>query len=331
MNVLVTGGAGYIGPHTCKALAEAGFRPIAYDNMVSGHEWAVQWGPLIRGDILDRQRLGELFREYKPIGVMHFAAYADVGESMEEPLKYYRNNVAGTLTLLETMRENSVDQMVFSSTCATYGVPQTIPISELHEQNPINPYGASKLVGERMLADVGTAHGIRSVLLRYFNAAGADPDGELGEERLSEGHLVPLVLKVALGSRSHLTTFGTDYDTPDGTCIRDYVHVSDLARVHVLALQALERGSNNSCYNLGTGKGFSVKEVIQAAREVTGRSIAVVEGPRRPGDAPRLVADATKAKRELGWQARYVDLSQIIATAWHWVVKRQPEASTFAS
>jgi UDP-arabinose 4-epimerase len=317
MNVLVTGGAGYIGSHTCKALAEAGFQPIAYDNMVSGHEWAVQWGPLIRGDILDRQRLGELFREYKPIGVMHFAAYADVGESMEEPLKYYRNNVAGTLTLLETMRENSVDQMVFSSTCATYGVPQTIPISELHEQNPINPYGASKLVGERMLADVGTAHGIRSVLLRYFNAAGADPDGELGEERLSEGHLVPLVLKVALGSRSHLTTFGTDYDTPDGTCIRDYVHVSDLARVHVLALQALERGSNNSCYNLGTGKGFSVKEVIQAAREVTGRSIAVVEGPRRPGDAPRLVADATKAKRELGWQARYVDLSQIIATAWH--------------
>ena len=243
--------------------------------MVSGHEWAVQWGPLIRGDILDRQRLGELFREYKPIGVMHFAAYADVGESMEEPLKYYRNNVAGALTLLETMRENSVDQMVFSSTCATYGVPQTIPISELHEQNPINPYGASKLVGERMLADVGTAHGIRSVLLRYFNAAGADPDGELGEERLSEGHLVPLVLKVALGSRSHLTTFGTDYDTPDGTCIRDYVHVSDLARVHVLALQALERGSNNSCYNLGTGKGFSVKEVIQAAREVTGRSIQV--------------------------------------------------------
>jgi UDP-arabinose 4-epimerase len=317
MNVLVTGGAGYIGSHTCKALAEAGFQPIAYDNMVSGHEWAVQWGPLIRGDILDRQRLGELFREYKPIGVMHFAAYADVGESMEEPLKYYRNNVAGALTLLETMRENSVDQMVFSSTCATYGVPQTIPISELHEQNPINPYGASKLVGERMLADVGTAHGIRSVSLRYFNAAGADPDGELGEERLSEGHLVPLVLKVALGSRSHLTTFGTDYDTPDGTCIRDYVHVSDLARVHVLALQALERGSNNSCYNLGTGKGFSVKEVIQAAREVTGRSIAVVEGPRRPGDAPRLVADATKAKRELGWQARYVDLSQIIATAWH--------------
>ncbi|MGH9548823.1 MAG: UDP-glucose 4-epimerase GalE, partial [Terriglobales bacterium] len=299
MNILVTGGAGYIGSHTCKALAAAGFMPIVYDNMVFGHEWAVRWGPLVRGDILDRPRLEEAFKQYKPIAVMHFAAYADVGESVEQPLKYYRNNVAGTLTLLEVMREHGVSQMVFSSTCATYGIPLAIPISEAHPQNPINPYGASKLMDEQMLEDVGRAHDIRSISLRYFNAAGADPDGEIGEERTSEGHLIPLVLHVAIGQRSHVTVFGTDYDTPDGTCIRDYVHVTDLAEAHVLALKGL--GSGNKSYNLGMGRGFSVKEVIQTARSVTGRNIAVVEGSRRPGDPSCLVADATRAKNELGW------------------------------
>ena len=322
LNILVTGGAGYIGSHTCKALAKAGFTPIAYDNLSSGHEWAVKWGPLAKGDILDRARLEEVFQQYKPSAVMHFAAYADVGESVAEPLKYYRNNVAGTLNLLEVMRDLDVDQIVFSSTCATYGIPQTIPISEQHPQNPINPYGFSKLVCEQMLTDLGVAHGLRSISLRYFNAAGADPDGEIGEERSSEGHLIPLVLQVAAGSRPHVTIFGTDYDTPDGTCVRDYVHVTDLAEAHVLALKALQGNSDSASYNLGTGNGFSVRDVIQTASAVTGRRIPVREGSRRPGDPPRLEADATKAKKELGWKPCYDDPRQIIESAWNWSSKR---------
>jgi UDP-arabinose 4-epimerase len=285
------------------------------------HEWAVRWGPLTKGDILDRSRLQEVFRQYQPKAVMHFAAFADVGESVEQPLKYYRNNVAGTLNLLEVMREEDANLLVFSSTCATYGLPQTIPISECHPQNPINPYGASKLMDEQILADVGVAHGIRSISLRYFNAAGADPNGEIGEERNSESHLIPLVLQTAAGRRSHITIYGTDYDTPDGTCIRDYVYVTHLAEAHVLALKALQNNSNPKSLNLGTGKGFSVREVIQTARSVTGRTIAVREGPRRPGDPPQLVADATRAKNELGWKPRYGDLKQVIATAWNWNAK----------
>jgi UDP-arabinose 4-epimerase len=324
LNVLVTGGAGYIGAHACKALAAAGFTPIAYDNLVSGHEWAVRWGPLVRGDILDRPRLEEVFQQYKPTAVMHFAAYADVGESVEQPLKYYRNNVAGTLNLLEVMRDLNVSHMVFSSTCATYGIPQTIPIPEIHPQNPINPYGASKLMVERMLADFGMANGFRSISLRYFNAAGADPDGEIGEERDSEGHLIPLVLQTAAGRRPHITIFGTDYDTPDGTCVRDYVHVTDLAEAHVLALKAIQANSNSGSYNLGTGNGFSVREVIQTACYVTGRTIAVSEGLRRPGDPSRLVGDATRAKSELGWKPQYDDLNQIIGTAWNWFLQYRP-------
>jgi UDP-arabinose 4-epimerase len=325
LNILVTGGAGYIGSHTCKALSAAGFRPIAYDNMVAGHDWAVKWGPLVKGDILDRSRLEEVVRQFRPAAVMHFAAYADVGESVEQPLKYYRNNVAGTLNLLEVMRDYGVSQMVFSSTCATYGLPQTIPISELHPQNPINPYGASKLMDERMLADIDMTHGIRSISLRYFNAAGADPEGEIGEERNSEGHLIPLVLQAAAGRRPHITIFGTDYDTPDGTCVRDYVHVTDLAEAHVLALKALQNGSNSRSYNLGTGKGFSVREVIQTSRSVTERMIAAREGARRPGDPPHLVADAGRARSELGWKPSYDDLSQIVETAWNWLLQQQPE------
>jgi UDP-arabinose 4-epimerase len=322
-NILVTGGAGYIGSQTCKAIAAAGYTPVAFDNLVSGHKWAVKWGPLIEGDILDRAQLQSALREYQPKGVMHFAAFADVGESVAHPLNYYRNNVVGTLNILEAMREEGVNRLVFSSTCATYGIPQIMPIPESHPQNPINPYGASKLMNERMLRDVGVSDSLRSTSLRYFNAAGADPDCEIGEQRHSEGHLIPLVLQVAAGQRPHITVFGADYDTPDGTCVRDYVHVADLAEAHVLALEALERGSTFKSYNLGTGKGFSVREVIDTAKAVTGRSIATQEGPRRAGDPPCLMADPSLAKHELGWKPRYGNLDGIIATAWNWVLTLQ--------
>ena len=247
--VLVTGGAGYIGSHTCKALHKQGYTPIAYDNLVYGHPWAVRWGPLEEGDIADRQRLDAVISKYQPVAVMHFAAYAYVGESVTDPGKYYRNNVAGSLTLLEAIRDHHVDKFIFSSTCATYGVPNDIPIKEDQPQNPINPYGASKLMIERILQDFDHAHGIKSVCLRYFNAAGADPDGELGEAHDPETHLIPLVLDAISGRRENIKIFGDDYDTPDGTCIRDYIHVSDLADAHVLALQALERGAKSSIFN----------------------------------------------------------------------------------
>ena len=325
-NILVTGGAGYIGSHTCKALAEAGLVPIVYDNLSSGHEWAVRWGPLEKGDILDRVRLDEVFKAYSPSAVIHFAAHAHVGESVEQPAKYYRNNVVGSLNLLEAMRDYGVRKIIFSSTCATYGIPQRVPIPDDHPQYPINPYGASKLMMERMLADFDAAHGLRSISLRYFNAAGADPDGEIGEDHDPQTHLIPLVLEAAGGEGSCITIYGTDYDTPDGTCIRDYVHVSDLAQAHVLALQVLQEGCQSSSYNLGTGKGFSVREVISTARSVTGRSIAVREGSRRPGDPSRLVADSSRAKRELGWTPQYGKLEPVIATAWNWILKHRIRA-----
>ena len=324
LNILVTGGAGYIGSHTCKALAAAGFMPVAYDNLVFGHEWAVKWGPLARGDILDRGRLEEVFRRYKPSAIVHFAAYAYVGESVEQPAKYYKNNVTGTLTLFEAMRDHGVEQMVYSSTCATYGRPQMIPIPEHHPQNPVNPYGASKLMVEQILADFSAAYGLRSISLRYFNAAGADAEGEIGEDHDPETHLIPLVLQTAAGKRPNITIYGTDYDTPDGTCIRDYVHVSDLAEAHVLALKALSSNGSSASYNLGTGRGFSVREVIETAHSVTGREIRVQEGPRRPGDPPQLVADATRAKTELGWTPKYADLDQIVKSAWSWSLRHHP-------
>jgi UDP-arabinose 4-epimerase len=336
--VLVTGGAGYIGSHTCKALAQAGYTPVTYDNLVYGHEWAVKWGPLEVGDISDRARLDEVIKQYKPSAVMHFAAYAYVGESVENPLKYYRNNMAGTLTLLETMRDNEIDKIVFSSTCATYGNPEDVPINEGHPQNPINPYGASKLMVEQMLKDAGEAYGLRSIALRYFNAAGADPDGEIGEDHDPETHLIPLVLRAAeRGTRNagrenqKMTIFGDDYDNPDGTCIRDYIHVTDLAQAHVLALKALEgfrvpRTSSHvpvfQAYNLGNGQGFSVKEVIEAAEKVTGKEIPVQIGARRQGDPPTLIGDAEKIMSELGWQPEHAQLEDVISTAWQWHQRR---------
>jgi UDP-arabinose 4-epimerase len=324
-NIIVTGGAGYIGSHTCKALAEAGFLPIAYDNLSFGHEWAVRWGPLERGDILDQERLNQVLETYNPSAVVHFAAHAYVGESVGQPAKYYRNNVVGSLNLLEAMHAHGLKQIVFSSTCAIYGSPQRIPIPEEHPQSPINPYGASKLMIERMLADFGAAYGMNSVSLRYFNAAGADPDGEIGEDHDPETHLIPLVLEAASGKRPHITIYGTDYDTPDGTCIRDYVHVTDLAQAHVLALISLQGIRGSLSYNLGTGQGFSVREVVRTGHAVTGRNIVVKEGSRRLGDPSRLVADSARAKRELGWTPQYGKLEPVIATAWDWTLRHHAE------
>ena len=321
-NILVTGGAGYVGSHACKALAASGLNPIAYDNLVTGHDWAVRWGPLERGDILDRGRLDEVFSNYQPSAVLHFAAFAYVGESVEHPSRYYNNNVSGTLNLLETMRKHGVKKIVFSSTCATYGIPEVVPISESHPQNPINPYGSSKLMVERILADYGVAYGLRSISLRYFNAAGADPAGQIGEDHDPETHLVPLVLSAASGG-DPITIHGTDYDTPDGTCIRDFIHVTDLANAHVLALKALQEQCNRPSYNLGSGNGYSVREVIENAEIVMGRKVPVKEGSRRAGDPPRLVADAALARKELYWQTPYSSLEQIIATAWNWMPARQ--------
>ena len=318
MNILVTGGAGYIGSHACKALAQAGYTPVSFDNLVYGHRQAVQWGPLEEGDIADRNALDAVITKYRPTAVMHFAAYAYVGESVQDPGKYYRNNVAGSLTLLEALRDHGIDKFIFSSTCATYGVPERSPIDEAHPQRPINPYGASKQMIERMLADFDAAHGLKSIALRYFNAAGADPAAEIGEDHDPETHLIPLVLDAATGRRPAITIYGDDYDTPDGTCIRDYIHVTDLAQAHVLALKALESGASSTVYNLGNGQGFSVRQVINQAEAVTGKKIPVIIGPRRPGDPPRLVGDATRIRRDLGWQSEYADLSSILTTAWRW-------------
>ncbi|PWV95752.1 UDP-arabinose 4-epimerase [Hoeflea marina] len=316
--VLVTGGAGYIGSHACRALAEAGLLPIVYDNLVFGHEWAVKWGPLERGDIGDRDRLDAVIRQHRPEAVLHFAAFAYVGESVADPGRYYRNNVAGTLTLLEAMRDNGIPRMVFSSSCATYGIPRSLPITEATPQNPINPYGRSKLMVEQMLADFSRAHGIGWTALRYFNAAGACPQAGLGECHTPETHLIPLVLDAARGLREAVTICGTDYDTEDGTCVRDYVHVGDLAEAHVKALARLAGGGGSGAYNLGTNRGHSVRAVIAAVETATGRKVPVVEGPRREGDPAVLVADATRARTELGWTPRFTELARIIETAAEW-------------
>ena len=317
-SILVTGGAGYIGAHACKALAVAGYQPITYDNLVYGNARSVKWGPLEKGDVGDRRRLESVLQKYKPIAVMHFAAYAYVGESVENPAKYYRNNVAGTLSLLESMRNCSINQIIFSSTCATYGMPEQIPIGEDHPQYPINPYGRSKLMIEWILQDFAAAYSLKFVSLRYFNAAGADPTAEIGEDHTPETHLIPLVLDAALGRGSQLEIFGTDYDTPDGTCIRDYIHVTDLADAHLLALEYLRDGGESDVFNLGNGNGFSVREVIATARRLTGCHIPCTESERRLGDPSVLIGSSEKIKKILNWNPVFTKLEAIIESAWRW-------------
>ena len=320
--ILVTGGAGYIGSHAVLALQQVGYEVIVLYNLVHGHrEFAekVLQVKLIVGDTNDRVLLDNLFATYPISAVMHFAAYIAVGESVTNPAEYYRNNVVGTLTLLEAMVAASIKSFVFSSTCALYGVPKTIPLVEDHPQDPISPYAASKQMVERLLADFDTAYGLKSVAFRYFNAAGAEPNGLLGEDHSPETHLIPLVLLAALGKRESVSIFGTDYPTKDGTCIRDYIHVMDLAQAHILGLEYLLKGGNSQAFNLGNGNGFSVREVIETAKLVTGTDIKTVERERRAGDPPVLVGSSDKARNTLGWNPQYADLKQIIthALAWH--------------
>ncbi len=317
-SILVAGGAGYIGSHTAKLLFEKGYRPVVLDNLIRGHRWAVKWGPFIEADIADTETLKQALVDYRIAAVMHFAAFAYVGESVEEPSIYYRNNVVGTLSLLEAMIAVGVGNLIFSSSCTTYGEPKEIPIPEDHPQDPINPYGRTKLAAEQMLRDFDAAYGLQHVNLRYFNAAGADPDGELGEVHDQETHLIPVVLDVALGKRPEVAIFGVDWDTADGTCIRDYIHVSDLARAHVLALEHLLSGGLSRNYNLSNGTGYSVRQVIEAARRITGREIPAVDEPRRHGDPAVLVGNSVKIREELGWAPEFGGLDEIIESAWKW-------------
>ncbi|CDO59071.1 UDP-glucose 4-epimerase [Candidatus Phaeomarinobacter ectocarpi] len=322
-SILVTGGAGYIGSHVCKALAQAGFQPVTYDSLIYGHEWAVNWGPLEVGELSDGDRLDQVMRKYGPEGIIHLAAFAYVGESVSNPLKYYKNNVGGTISLVESAHRNGVKKFVFSSTCATYGVPKNVPIVESEPPHPVNPYGASKLMVERVLADCAVAYGLEWCALRYFNAAGADPACRIGESHDPETHLIPLIIDVAKGVRPHITIFGNDYDTPDGTCIRDYIHVDDLADAHVRALERLG-SSLPTIINLGTGRGYSVLEVIDSVQAVTNNPILVEVGARRAGDPARLVSDPSLALDALGWKAQYVEIGPIVDTAWRWHCRESP-------
>jgi UDP-arabinose 4-epimerase len=316
-SILVTGGAGYVGSHACKRLAEDGFTPVAFDNLSAGHRWAVRWGPLVEGDIADGAALRRAIAQHRPAAVMHFAGSIAVEESVRDPLGYYENNVGATLTLLEAMREAGLDKLVFSSSAAVYGVPQRVPLQESHPLAPISPYGASKAMVERMLEDFAAAYGFAAVSLRYFNAAGADEGGEIGEAHDPETHLIPRVLDAALG-RGEVAIYGEDYDTPDGSCVRDYVHVGDLADAHVLALRYLVEGGRATRLNLGSGRGASVREVVAAAERVTGRTVPVKPGPRRAGDQPVLVADPAGARALLGWQPGRSAIERVVGDAWRW-------------
>jgi UDP-arabinose 4-epimerase len=316
--VLVTGGAGYIGSHTAKALAHFGFQPVVLDDLSEGHRWAVKWGPLAQGNLADGNLIRRLIATYGIEAVIHFAAHAYVGESVRRPREYFYNNVVNTLNLLGALVDTGVSHLVFSSSCAAYGVPEKNPILETHPQRPINPYGESKLFVERVLHWYDHAYGIKSVALRYFNAAGADPEGELGEEHDPEPHLIPRVIQAALGELPCVEIYGTDYPTADGTALRDYVHVTDLAEAHVRALSYLRKGGQSTSINLGTGKGYSVQEVISAVERVTGRPVPERKSARRPGDPPALLADSAKAARVLGWRPRYSSLEDIVQTAWCW-------------
>lgn len=318
MHILVVGGAGYIGSHMVKLLVQHGFKATVFDNLSTGHRDAVQGARFVLGDLFERDALEHLCQETHFDGVMHFASHIQVEESIRQPAKYYRNNVFKTQNLLDVLVAQRIHYLIFSSTAAIFGEPQRVPIDEEHPKQPINPYGKGKWMVEQMLEDYDVAYGLKSTSLRYFNAAGADADGALGERHNPETHLIPLVLQVASGRRAQINIFGDDYPTPDGTCIRDYVHVYDLCAAHLLALQRLRNGADSRAYNLGNGQGFSVQQVIDSARRVTGREIAVEHWPRRPGDPARLVADAQRAREELGWNPQYPDLDTIIAHAWQW-------------
>jgi UDP-glucose 4-epimerase len=320
-NILVVGGAGYIGSHMVAMLHDAGYRPIILDNLYSGHRDAVIAGDFIEGDLQDRDLLDRVLDSYKVVGVMHFAAHIEVAESVCNPSKYYRNNVVNTQNLLDAMVRFGVNAFIFSSTAAIFGEPQYVPIDEKHPKVPVNPYGRSKWMVEQLLEDYDRAYGLKACALRYFNAAGADPQGRLGERHNPESHLIPLVLQAASGRREAITVFGTDYSTPDGTCIRDYIHVADLCDAHLLAVKRLLEGGDSDRYNLGNGQGYSIREVIDAAARVTGRKIAVTHGKRRPGDPARLVADYGRARSKLGWNPCLVDLDTIIGHAWTWECK----------
>jgi UDP-glucose-4-epimerase GalE len=325
-SVLVTGGAGYIGSHACKALAQAGYLPVTYDNLSRGHRHAVRWGPLVEGEVADRAALAAAIETHGISAVMHFAAFAYVGESGTDPALYYRNNVAGTLMLLDAMREAGVENIVFSSTCATYGLPEIVPIAETTPQRPVNAYGETKLAIERALYWYGQAYGLRWVALRYFNASGCDRGGEIGEEHDPETHLIPLVLRAALGTAPPVSIFGTDYETPDGTAIRDYIHVEDLASAHVRAIDYLAKGGANTAVNLATGRGYSVREIIAAVARAVGHEVPQRQSQRRAGDPPALVADPSLAQTLLGWRAECSDLDTIIRTALAWEMRQHNTA-----
>ena len=316
--ILVIGGAGYIGSHTNKEMSRRGIPTVIYDNLVYGHRESVKWGIFEEGDVADGNRLDEIFDKYPIESVVHFAAYAYVGESVNKPSKYYNNNVCNTIKLLDKMRNHGVHNIVFSSTCATYGKPKQMPITEDMPQNPINPYGASKLMVEHIMEDYHKAYGLNYCCLRYFNAAGADPEGEIGESHSPETHLIPLILDAASGCRESISIFGTDYPTADGTCIRDYIHVTDLADAHIRALKYLQNGGESGCFNLGNGKGESVRHVIDVVIEVTGKDFIVKEEKRRAGDPPILIGSAKKAKAVLGWSPVYGDIKTIVEHAWKW-------------
>lgn len=320
--ILVTGGAGYIGSHVCKELKISGYNPVAYDNLISGFESAVKWGAFEKGDVLDSTRLQEVITKYKPAAIIHMAAYIAAGESVKLPGKYYHNNSAGGLSLLESMKECGVKNIVFSSTAAVYGIPNYIPIDEKSATQPINPYGSSKLIVEQFLRDFEVSDSIRSVSLRYFNAAGADEAGEIGCDHEVPGNLIPILMDVQSGKRKNIQIFGLDYETTDGTAVRDYIHVSDLARAHVLALEHLLAGKDSVTLNLGTGKGCSVNEVVASVEKITGKTVPREDAPRRAGDPAILVADASLAKEILGWEAEYKDIDYIVKTAWNWQNKR---------
>ena len=321
-NILVIGGAGYIGSHTVRMLAAKGYNPVVLDNLSKGHKEAVQGYPFELADLGDKARLAETFKKYNIEAVMHFAAFAEVGESVKEPSKYYHNNVAKVLDLLDAMVENNIHYFVFSSTAATFGEPVKPTINEQHPQLPINPYGNTKLMVEKMLADFDVAYGLKATALRYFNASGADDSGEIGESHNPESHLIPIVLQAAAGKRPSIKMFGNDYPTPDGTCVRDYIHVNDLARAHILALEKMAKDNVSERFNLGSGSGFSVKELVDEARKITGINFKAEVAPRRPGDPAVLVADSTKAQKVLGWKPEY-NLTRIIETAWNWEQHRK--------